>query len=57
MYLTYPPKPRAVTRCLAASRTHVGNLNFQPDATGRTRLSKIYYLLQEISIEKSSSKT
>jgi hypothetical protein len=50
MYLTHPREPRAVTRCLAVSRAHVGNFDFQPDATGRTRLSTNYSLFQEVTM-------
>jgi hypothetical protein len=50
MHHTHPNKPRAVTRCLAVSRAHVGCFDFQSDATGRTRLSIIYHLLQEVTM-------
>ncbi len=50
MYLTRLCKPRAVTRCLATSRAHVGSFDFQPDATSRTRLSVHNYLFQEVTM-------
>ena len=50
MYLTHPRKPRAVTRCLAVSRAHVGNFDFQPDATGNTPLCVHYSLFQEVTM-------
>jgi hypothetical protein len=50
MYPIHPCKSRAVTRCLAVSRAHVGEFGFQPDATGRTRPSTIYHLFQEVTM-------
>ena len=50
MYLTQQRIPRAVTRCLAVSHAHVGNFDFQSDTTGRTRLSIIYHLFQEVTM-------
>src|SRR5574341_7535 len=50
MYPTHPRRPRAVTRCLAVSRAHVGHFDFQPDDTGRTRLSVHNHLFQEVTM-------
>jgi hypothetical protein len=50
VYLTHPRKPRAATRCLAVSRAHAGNFDFQPDTTGRTQLSISYDLFQEVTM-------
>jgi hypothetical protein len=50
MYHTHPRKPKAVTRCLAVSRAHVGSFDFQPDSTGRTPLSTIYHHFQEVTM-------